>query len=187
MASIVLFHSVLGLRPVEHRAADRLRQAGHDVCAPDLFDGARTNDLHEGHAIMARVGWDAITAKAREAADGLPSSAILAGISMGAGVVASLWPTRPKARAILLLHGLASVPPTARRGTPVQLHIAERDALFSRSEVEVWRQSACDTGLSAEAFTYEHAGHFFTDEGSADFDGPATALLWERVLTFLGR
>jgi dienelactone hydrolase len=37
MASIILFHSVYGLRHVEHAAAQRFRAAGHDVFVPDLF------------------------------------------------------------------------------------------------------------------------------------------------------
>ena len=40
MASILLFHSVLGLRPAVLADAERLRAAGHDVSTPDLFDGA---------------------------------------------------------------------------------------------------------------------------------------------------
>lgn len=187
MASIVLFHSVLGLRAVEARAADCLRAAGHDVRVPDLFDGARTDELDEGYAIMERVGWDSICSRARDAADALSENAVLAGISMGAGVVASLWPTRPKAQAVLLIHGLASVPATARCGTPVQAHIAERDALFPLSEVEAWRQSAQESGLSAEVFTYDRGGRFFTDEGSPDYDARATALLWDRTVEFLRR
>ena len=39
MASILLLHSVCGLRDFERSAADRLRAAGHDVATPDLFDG----------------------------------------------------------------------------------------------------------------------------------------------------
>ncbi|MFJ7420326.1 hypothetical protein ACIQXD_17190 [Streptomyces uncialis] len=37
MTHAVLLHCVLGLRPVELLAAERLRRAGHDAVAPDLF------------------------------------------------------------------------------------------------------------------------------------------------------
>jgi hypothetical protein len=36
MAEVVLFHSVLGLRPGVIAAADRLRTGGHTVHTPDL-------------------------------------------------------------------------------------------------------------------------------------------------------
>ena len=39
MAEVVLFHSVLGLRPVVRAAADRLGAAGHAVHTPDYYDG----------------------------------------------------------------------------------------------------------------------------------------------------
>ena len=44
--NIMLFHSTYGLRPAVHRAADRLRAAGHEVWTPDLFEG-RTFDTVE--------------------------------------------------------------------------------------------------------------------------------------------
>jgi dienelactone hydrolase len=48
MAEVVVFHSVLGLRPGVLGAADRLRSAGHTVHTPDLFDGEVFDDLDDG-------------------------------------------------------------------------------------------------------------------------------------------
>jgi dienelactone hydrolase len=48
MAVVVMFHSVLGLRPGVLGAADRLRAAGHTVHTPDLFDGEVFDDIDEG-------------------------------------------------------------------------------------------------------------------------------------------
>ena len=39
MGHVLLFHSVLGLRPVERGLADEWRAAGHEVTLPDLYDG----------------------------------------------------------------------------------------------------------------------------------------------------
>ncbi|MEU3959378.1 hypothetical protein AB0F42_06100 [Streptomyces buecherae] len=72
MATIVLFHSVLGLRPVELGAAERLRRAGHEVVAPDLYAGAVAATLDEGFGPLDRVGWDAVVERARRALVGLP-------------------------------------------------------------------------------------------------------------------
>ena len=48
MAEVVLFHSVLGLRPGVIAAGDRLRVAGHKVHTPDLYDGEVFDDLDDG-------------------------------------------------------------------------------------------------------------------------------------------
>lgn len=166
-------------------AADRLRAAGHTVVTPDLFDGARTDDLDEGFAIKARVGWTAIRSRAMEAAATLPEDAALAGVSMGAGVVAELWTFRPNTAALLLLHGLADVPKVARPGTPVQVHVSGEDAFFPLSEVREWEDTARAAGLAVEVFLYEGAGHYFIDPALPDYNAGASAALWERTLTFL--
>lgn len=110
MADIILSHSVLGLRPIERHLAERLRARGHAVALPDLYQGAATDDLDEGFAIKARIGWGAICLKAREALAPVPGDAVPAGISIGAGVVAEFWASRPLAAGVPLLHGLATVP-----------------------------------------------------------------------------
>ncbi len=53
MATIIMFHSMLGLRDLERDAASRLREAGHDVVLPDLYAGAHTDVMEEGYAIKA--------------------------------------------------------------------------------------------------------------------------------------
>jgi len=64
MAHVALFHSMLGLRPAERLAAERLRQAGHLVTSPDLYDGRTARTMEEGYALMNAVGWPAITRRA---------------------------------------------------------------------------------------------------------------------------
>jgi dienelactone hydrolase len=48
MAEVVLFHSVLGLRPGVITAAEWLRAAGHTVHTPDLYDGEVFDDFDDG-------------------------------------------------------------------------------------------------------------------------------------------
>src|SRR5438067_1865185 len=48
MAHVALFHSMLGLRPVERLAAERLRQVGHLVTTPDLYDGRTASSMADG-------------------------------------------------------------------------------------------------------------------------------------------
>jgi dienelactone hydrolase len=185
MASVVLFHSVLGLRQVELEAAARMRDEGHDVLLPDLFNGSKTEELDEGFAIKASIGWNVIRERASTALAGFSETAVLAGISMGAGVVGEMWPSRPNAGGVLLLHGLSTVPEKVRAGTPIQLHVSEHDPFFPGAEVRAWQTAAQDAGLSVDVFTYERAGHYFMDRALPDYSEEATAALWPRLLPFL--
>jgi dienelactone hydrolase len=187
MANIVLFHSVLGLRHAERQVAARLRAAAHEVCVPDLFAGEQTDDLNEGFAIKDRIGWGTICDRARRAVECLPETVVLAGISMGAGVVAELWRSRPQTQGILLLHGLAELPATARSHTPVQLHVSAEDRFFPDAEVHAWSNKAKHARLSVEVFRYADAGHYFTDNSSPDYNEAAASILLGRVLAFLRR
>ncbi|MEV6850819.1 dienelactone hydrolase family protein [Actinoplanes sp. NPDC051411] len=186
MAKIVLFHSMLGLRSVELRAADRLRAAGHEVITPDLYARQTASTLDEGFQLKDhRIGWATIEQRADQAVQNLPADTVLAGISMGAGVVSTLLPQRPDTAGVLLLHGLAPIPTTARDGLPVQLHVADADEFAPPVEVAAWLEAATRTGVDAQVFTYQQAGHFFTDPSLPDHNAQATTLTWQRVLDFL--
>jgi dienelactone hydrolase len=185
MARVVLFHSMLGLRKVELGAAERLRAAGHQVITPDLYVGETAGTLDEGFALKERIGWPAIEQRARHAVRDLPDDTVLAGVSMGAGVVNELLAHRPHAAGVLLLHGLAAIPATARAGLPVQLHVAGTDFLAPPTEVASWLQNAKRSGADAHVFAYQHVGHFYTDSESPDHDEGAAALTWQRAQAFL--
>lgn len=185
VALIVLFHSVYGLRPVEADAAERLRDKGHSVVTPDLYAGHVAETIDAGFALADRVGWQTITSRARTAVDELAADAILAGISMGASVVEALLPQRPQAAGVLLWHGLADIPTTARAGLPVQAHLADPDQYFPAARITAWIQAAAAGPAHADLFTYPQAGHFFTDSSLSDYDAPAAALAWERSVNFL--
>jgi dienelactone hydrolase len=132
-----------------------------------------------------RIGWATIEQRARQAVKNLPTDTVLAGISMGAGVVSTLLPHRPDTAGVLLLHGLAPIPTTARAYLPVQLHVAEADEFAPPAEVAAWLEAATRTAADARVFTYQNAGHFFTDASLPDHHAQATTLTWQRVLDFL--
>ena len=131
--TVALFHSMFGLRPVELSAAERLRRAGHRVITPDLFAGAVAADhgsvpaLEDGFALMERIGWETIVARAHAAVRDLPASTVLGGFSMGVGVVGSLWPDRLAAAGVFQLHATTPVREGIPAGTPVQAHVADGD------------------------------------------------------------
>ncbi len=186
MAKIVLFHSMLGLRPVELRAAHDLRAAGHEVITPDLYAGQTASTLDEGFRLKDhRIGWATIEQRAHQAVQDLPADTVLAGISMGAGVVGALLPHRPDTAGVLLLHGLAQIPTAARAGLPIQVHVADADEFTPPAEVSAWIRAARRAGADPQVFTYRHAGHFFTDASLPDHNAQATTLTWQRAREFL--
>jgi dienelactone hydrolase len=164
MKSVILFHSVMGLRKVEKDAADTIA---------------------EGFTLMGEIGWSTVCERAEKAAAELPESTVLAGLSMGAGIVGSLWPKRRLTAGVLLIHGIADIPNNARAGLPLEVHIADPDHFVRDPQMSDWQTAAKQVGLAAELFRYPGVGHFYTDATSPDYDAKAAALTWERALTFL--
>lgn len=187
MASVILFHSVLGLRPVELAAAERMRAAGHNVSVPDLFAGAVADTIDRGMELVEEIGWDRICERAKAALSGLPAATVLAGFSMGCGVVASVWPERPETPGVLLLHAPADIPSGINlTGRRAQLHVGEHDDLWPAEDLRRWQMAAELAGMAAELFIYPGAGHFYTDPSLPDHHGLATKETWTRALRFLG-
>jgi dienelactone hydrolase len=185
MADIVLFHSSLGLRNVEREAAARLRNWGHRVTLPDLYAGRTADSTDEGLQLMADIGWPTICQRARAALDEVPVTAVLFGISMGAGVVAEIWPERLATEAIILLHGLAAIPDVVRPATPITVHVADPDPFAPCDEIQRWRARATDASLHADIVPYSGSGHFFTDRTLPDYSAAATSVAWTRIADFL--
>lgn len=189
MTSVALFHSVYGRRPAVLAAADRLRAAGHTVTAPDLYCGQVAATAAGGFALCDQIGWETIMRRARQELSGWPPETVLAGLSMGASVVAGLLDERPAAAGLLLLHNTGGSDEAAavRTGLPVQLHIADPDEYQSAADVAAWEQAMTGAGAAVRLFRYPGAGHFFTDPDTPDRDDAAAALAWRRSLEFLGR
>ena len=95
MAEVVLFHSVLGLRPGVIAAADRLRAAGHSVHRTDYYDGEVFDDLEEGMRKEDALCYQEIARRARESVAGLPVGLVFCGFSLGAVHAEVLAATRP--------------------------------------------------------------------------------------------
>ena len=54
MAEVLLFHHAQGQTPGFHSFADELREEGHTVHTPDLFDGRTFGSIDEGDIDAAR-------------------------------------------------------------------------------------------------------------------------------------
>ena len=103
MTTIVLIHSVLGLRQGVSDAAERLRAAGHEVHTPDLLDGAVFDTYDPAMANWQPQG-DEINERALAAVADLPDGFVVGGFSAGSGV-ATFVATRRAVSGLLQLSG----------------------------------------------------------------------------------
>src|SRR5439155_13702680 len=83
MTTVLLFHHAQGQTPGFLAFAQELRDAGHTVHAPDVYDRQTFATLDEGIAHAREIGFGEILRRGTEAATDLPSDIVYAGFSMG--------------------------------------------------------------------------------------------------------
>lgn len=192
MANVVLFHHAQGLTPGVVAFADVLREAGHVVHTPDLFDGRTFASLEEGLAHVGEVGFENVQERSVRAADDLPADLVYIGFSLGVLAAQKLAQTRHGARGAVLCYSCLPVsgdwaigPWPA--GLPVQIHGMDADPIFAgEGDIEAAREIVA-TAEDAELFLYPGDQHDFTDSSLPSYDANATALLTKRVLELLAR
>jgi dienelactone hydrolase len=190
MAEVVVFHHVQGLTSGVRDFAERLRQAGHTVHVPDLYEGRVFDRFEDGMAHAAEVGFGTLAERGRLAAEGLPGELVYAGFSLGVVPAQMLAQTRPGAKGALLFH---SCMPTSEygdawpQGVPVQVHGMDGDQIFvEEGDLEAARALVAATP-DAELFLYPGQQHLFADDSLTSYDEPAASLLTERALRFLDK
>jgi len=191
MAEILLFHHAQGQTEGFLAFADRLREAGHTVHTPDMFDGRTFETLDEGLAYAREVGFGNVIARGTAAAEGRPAELVYAGFSLGVMPAQELAQTRPGARGALLFESCA---PTSEFGSgwpdgvPVQVHGMDNDPFFAVEGGDLDAARALvEEADDAELFLYPGDVHLFADSSLASYDAKAAALLTERALDFLSR
>ncbi|MET4157089.1 dienelactone hydrolase family protein [Agromyces sp. PvR057] len=189
MSDVLLFHHALGRNEGLEAFADELRQAGHTVHTPDLFEGRTFGTIAEGVAYAKETGWDEIMARGRRAAEALPNELVYSGFSLGVVPAQMLAQTRAGATGALFFY--SCLPPEEfgewPAGLPVQIHGADADPIFiDEGDVDAARELV---GIAddAELFLYPGDQHYFADSSLPSYDAEATRLLTERVLAFLAR
>jgi dienelactone hydrolase len=186
MAEVLLFHHAQGLTAGCRSFAEALRAAGHVVHTPDLYEGRTFTALAEGVGYAEHVGFHTIIERGRLAAESLPGEIVYAGFSLGVMPAQMLAQTRPGATGALLFH---SCVPTSEfggrwpRGLPLQIHTMDADEW---GDLDI-AGDLVHTVESAELFLYPGDGHLFTDDSLPSYDEGATALVKERVLSFLDK
>jgi dienelactone hydrolase len=189
MAEVLLFHHAQGQTAGFHAFADELRQAGHTVHTPDLFEGRTFESIDEGIAYAEEVGFGEIIDRGSREAETLPNEIVYAGFSLGVVPAQKLAQTRPGAKGALFFY---SCVPASEFGTwppdvPVQVHGMDADPIFvGEGDIDAAREvvGAAEDG---ELFLYPGDQHYFADSSLPSYDESATKLLTQRVLAFLGK
>ena len=188
MTTLLLFHHAQGQTSGFLTFADELREAGHTVHAPDLYEGNTFQALDEGMAFVRQIGFEEILRRGSATAEDLPTDIVYAGFSLGVMPAQSLAQQRPGARGAILYS--AAFPPSEfggpwPEGLPLQIHMMDADpwAEEDRPAAEALVEEVED----AELFLYPGSGHLFADASLDDYDEQAAGLLNERTLAFLRR
>lgn len=195
MATVVLFPSVLGLRPGVTETAARLRAAGHTAEVVDLLEG-RTFDAYEPALAHARErDEEADRAAALARVDALDGPVHFVGFSSGGALAEHAAALRPEAAAGVVVVGSALPLQYVAEGhpwpagVPAQEHICRSDPFDDGDEVRAqFRADVAAAGGSVEFFTYPGSGHLFNDPSlPAEFDPAAAERFYQRLLDFVGR
>ncbi|MEY6569315.1 dienelactone hydrolase family protein [Streptomyces sp. PGLac3x] len=184
---ILLIHSVYGVRPALEQAAERLREAGHEVHVPDLFEGRTPADMEEGLALRAEIGTAALLKRAvRAAAPYSDKGLVYAGFSLGGAIAQNLALADEKARGLVLFSGTSDLPDDASaEELPVQLHVTENDPFEPHDWLNAWYLRMQRAGADVEVYRYPGAGHLYTDPELPDYDAEAAEATWRTVQGFL--
>ena len=183
---VVLYHHVQGLTEGVRSFADDVRQAGHTVHTPDVFEGQTFGTLEEGMAYAREAGFDTLAERGVAAAEGIGSNVVYAGFSFGVMMAQRLAQSRPGARGALLIYSCLPVSEFGQawpESVPVQVHGKEGDEFFLE-DIDAAR-ALVESSDRAELFLYPGAEHLFADSSLPAYDPAAAALLTERVLAFL--
>jgi dienelactone hydrolase len=188
MTTVLLFHHAQGQTPGFLAFAGGLREAGHTVHAPDLYEGRTFSDLDEGVAHAREIGFPEIIRRGSAASTDLPADLVYAGFSLGVLPAQSLAQTRPGARGAILFHGCVPASEFGSpwpEGVPLQIHMMDADP-WADEDLPV-AQAMVEELEDAELFLYPGSGHLFADASLDDYDAQAAGLLTERTLAFLQR
>jgi dienelactone hydrolase len=186
MTEVVLFHHVQGLTDGVRDFAEELRQAGHTVHTPDMFEGRLFDTIPEGIEFARQEGFAELAGRGVAAAEQVGPDAVYAGFSFGVIAAQQLAQTRPGARGALFMYSCLPVSEFGTAwpaGVPVQVHAKEDDPEFAEDREAA--QALVDSTDEAELFLYPGKEHLFADSSLPDYDPEAARLLMERVRAFL--
>jgi dienelactone hydrolase len=188
MAEVVLFHHAQGLTAGVEAFAAELRQAGHTVHVPDLYEGHTFDTLEEGIGYASQTGFGTVMERGVAAAESLGSEVVYAGFSLGVMPAQRLAQTRAGAKGALLMYSCLPVSEFGEAwpaNVPVQVHGMDGDPFFAdEGDLDAAKELVATTE-HAELFVYPGKQHLFADSSLPSYDQAAAELLTRRVIAFL--
>jgi dienelactone hydrolase len=159
------------------------------VHTPDLLDGRTFGSIEDGMAYAQQLGFPGeVLGRGARAVEDLPDELVYAGFSLGVLPAQMLAQTRPGARGALLSYSCVPVSEFGSgwpEGVPAQIHGMDADPIFAgEGDIDAARDLV-NQAKDAELFLYPGDQHYFADSSLPSYDPDATALLTQRVLTFL--
>jgi dienelactone hydrolase len=187
---ILLFPSVLGVRPGIDDAAELLREHGHEVLVLNPAESPASDDYDAAIARIDAIGIPEMGQRTRRLTDDIPGPFVVLGFSNGVGMAEFLATARPDdVRGAVLFAGAIAVEyfsGTWPAHAPVQVHETLEDPWRDLGAAEAFAAGVEAAGSRAEVFHYPGSGHLFTDASKTDEYQPEEArLAWERVVEFL--
>jgi dienelactone hydrolase len=125
VATVAVFHSVLGVRQGVRDAARRLTDAGHEVLVVDQYVGRVFDDYQGADTFVQGVGYPELMSRALEAVAKLADGFMCHGFSNGGGMAEHVAVERVVSGAILVSAALPVEMAGADSwplGVPVQMH-----------------------------------------------------------------
>ena len=195
---VVVIQEWWGLVPHIEDVVDRFAQAGFVALAPDLFHGVKTTEPDEGMRMMMALAMDPAAKDIEGAARFLFESDPTNGDGIGVvgfcmGGSLALW-SATLAPQLTAAVGFYPALPWERMsphwpnyaGKSALIHCSEEDGTSSASGIQQAKTAIEEAGGAVEVYDYPGTQHaFFNDQRREVFDADASALAWERTITFL--
>ncbi len=189
-AGVVVLHAWWGRNGDVLAFADRLRAAGFEVEAPDMFAGQVTDDVEEAERLAGaadEAGADAAVLGAIDAlAARLPDGAAIGVVGFSFGAAYALWcgAKRPVA-ATVVYYGTMLGPSLAASAAPVLGHFAADDPFEPAEGVVALEAALREAGRAVDIHRYPDTGHWFAEPSRTAFRPEAAELAFERTVAFL--
>ena len=197
---VVVIQEWWGIVPHIRSVADRLAAAGFVALAPDLFRGAHTTEPDEAGKLMMGLRVASAAEDISAAANHLMRSGLLTGAQVGCvgfcmgGGLALLAPTvSPDIDCTAAFYPAMPWPDyhpswSAYSGKEALIHQCESDLPSTGDDIARYADEIAAHGGIAVVETYAGTQHaFFNDDRPEVHDASASALAWERTLSFLHR
>ena len=187
---ILVFPSVLGVRPGIEDAAALLREHGHEVLVLNPTESPVSDDYDSAVARVDAIPNVELMRRTQRATADVPGPFVVLAFSHGVVLAEFVAMSRPDdVRGAVLFAGAIPIeyfPGTWPAHAPVQVHETVDDPWRDHGAAEALAAGVRTAGARAEVFSYPGSGHLFTDASKTDeFQPEESRLAWERVVEFL--